>query len=118
NKALDHLRGILLPRDGGGPSDGQLLARFAAERDEEAFAALVRRYGPLVWGVCRRLLGHHDAENVFQAAFLVLAQRAGKLADGPAVGGWLHGVACRTALAARAMNARRRAREGQAKSPP
>src|SRR5262245_28797912 len=113
DRALDHLRGILLPLDRGGLCDGQLLARFAAERDQEAFAALVRRYGSLVWGVCRRLLGHHDAEDVFQAAFLVLAQRAGKLADGRPVGGWLHGVVYRTALAARAMNARRRARERQ-----
>jgi RNA polymerase sigma factor (sigma-70 family) len=113
DRALDHLRGILFPLDGGGLSDAQLLARFAAERDQEAFAALVRRYGPLVWGACRRLLGHHDREDVFQAVFLLLAQRAGKLADGRPLGGWLHGVAYRTALAARAMNARRRVRERQ-----
>jgi RNA polymerase sigma factor (sigma-70 family) len=108
NEVLAHLRRSLTP------PDGQLLARFVAAGDEAAFAALVRRHGPMVLGVCRRVLrGHHDAEDAFQATFLLLARKAASLADGDAVGAWLHGVAYRTALEARAANARRRAREKQ-----
>ncbi len=96
-------------------SDGQLLQRFAATRDEAAFAALVRRHGPMVLGVCRRVLGDwHAADDAFQATFLVLARKAGALADPELLPRWLHGVACRTAARARAEAARRRARESQA----
>src|SRR5260370_31054145 len=80
-------------------TDGQLLEGFVAQRDEAAFAALVRRHGPMVWGVCRRVVGHaQDAEDAFQATFLVLARRA---APGPArelVGPLLHGLAHRLSL--------------------
>jgi RNA polymerase sigma factor (sigma-70 family) len=96
----------------GGLTDGQLLARFVASRDEDSFASLVRRHGPMVFGVCRRLLRHvHDAEDAFQATFLVLARKAGSVVKGESVGCWLYGVAYRTALEAAAANARRRARE-------
>ena len=90
--------------------DGELLAAFLGDRDDAAFAELVRRHGPTVWGVCRRALPDlADAEDAFQATFLVLVQRAGRLAATPTVGPWLHQVAVRTAANARRKNARRRA---------
>ncbi|MDB5312007.1 MAG: hypothetical protein JWO38_6209 [Gemmataceae bacterium] len=93
-------------------SDGQLLTRFAADRDEDAFAALVRRLGPMVLRVCRRVTGHcHSAEDAFQAVFLVLARRAAEVSPPERVGPWLYGVACRTAKAARAADRRRARRE-------
>ena len=93
-------------------SDGQLIGRFLLDRDEDAFAALVHRHGPMVLSVCRRLVGdRHLAEDAFQAVFLVLARRAHAVAPPAAVGGWLYGVAHRTALSARSMRARNCARE-------
>src|SRR5437868_2879274 len=95
--------------DAGGLPDGQLLARFVAARDEAAFAALVRLHGPMVYGVCRRVLRHaQDAEDAFQATFLVLARKARSVLARGSVGGWLHGAAYRTALQARAVNVRRK----------
>ncbi len=95
-------------------TDGQLLDRFLLFRDAAAFEALVRRHGPMVLGVCRRMVGDlHDAEDAFQATFLVLVRKAASVAPREAVGNWLYGVAYRTALEARARNARRRARETQ-----
>ncbi|HKB37784.1 MAG TPA: RNA polymerase sigma factor [Gemmataceae bacterium] len=94
--------------------DGELLARFVASRDECAFAALVRRHGPMVLGVCRRLLRHEqDAEDAFQATFLVLARRARSVVKRESVGSWLYGVAYRIALQARVVRTRRQAREKQ-----
>src|SRR5258707_6143109 len=83
-------------------TDGYLLERFAAQRDESAFAALVERHGPMVLSVCRRVLHDlHEAEDVFQAAFLVLARRAGKLDKRGSVAPWLHTVAFHLALRAK-----------------
>jgi len=93
-------------------SDGALLERFLTARDGAAFELIVRRHGPMVFGVCERLLRHRqDAEDAFQATFLVLAEKAGTVRPREAVGNWLYGVAYRTALKARTAAARRRARE-------
>jgi RNA polymerase sigma factor (sigma-70 family) len=95
-------------------TDGQLLECFVARRDEAAFEALVGRHGPMVLGVCRRLLRHEqDAEDAFQATFLVLVRRAASVGQRELLGNWLYGVAYRTALDARAAALRRRARERQ-----
>ena len=93
------------------PTDGQLLTTFIEHRDGNAFATLVGRHGPMVWGVCRRLLPAHDAEDAFQATFLVLVRKATTVAPRDMVGNWLYGVARQTALQARRTAARRMARE-------
>jgi RNA polymerase sigma factor (sigma-70 family) len=118
-KVLEHVHQALRPRAGGGLTDGQLLARFVAAHDESAFAALVARHGPMVLGVCRRVLRHEqDAEDAFQAAFLVLARKAGSVVKRESVGSWLYAVAYRAALEARSANARRQAHERQVKDLP
>jgi RNA polymerase sigma factor (sigma-70 family) len=95
-------------------ADRHLLERFVSVRDESAFAALVRRHGPMVLGVCRRLLHDaHEAEDAFQATFLVLVHKARSIGRPESLGPWLHGVAYRTAARAR-QEARRRAREREA----
>ncbi len=110
---IEHLRRAMQLRDGRGLSDGELLGCFIERRDETSLAALVQRHGPMVWGVCRRLLSHHDAEDAFQATFLVLVRKAASVAPREMVGNFLYGVAHRTALQARRTAARRRAREVQ-----
>src|SRR5947209_4170674 len=96
-------------------NDRQLLERFARERDEEAFRTLVRRHAALVLGVCRRALRHRqDAEDCFQATFLVLARKAGSVRWHDSVAGWLHQVATRLAAELRVREARRRRREQHA----
>src|SRR5262245_18540979 len=96
------------------PTDGALLERFRAGREELAFEALVRRHGAMVLGVCQRILGEGaDAEDAFQATFLVLIRRADSIRRKESVASWLYGVASRTALKARTELARRRRQEGQ-----
>src|SRR4051794_33591731 len=105
------LRRMLFHGKADGASDGQLLGCFLARGEGAAFAALVRRHGPMVLGVCRRVLRDwHDAEDAFQATFLVLVRRA-SVAPRDAIGPWLYGVAYRTALKARAAAVRRRLKE-------
>jgi DNA-directed RNA polymerase specialized sigma24 family protein len=114
SRLLRGVRQAALGADGGGLTDGQLLHAFLATHDECAFEAFVRRHGPMVLGVCRRVLRNaHDAEDAFQAAFLVLIRKAASLAGREIVGDWLHGVAYRTALKARTAQARRRVKERQ-----
>jgi RNA polymerase sigma factor (sigma-70 family) len=100
-------------RDGAGLGDDELLASFIERHDEAALAALIRRHGPMVWGVCRRLLAHHDAEDAFQATFLVLVRKATSVVPRAMVANWLYGVAHQTVLQARRTTARRRAKEVQ-----
>ena len=108
-KAVDHLRACVTPP---GLTDAQLLNRFLSERDESAFATLVRRHGAMVLGVCRRILRDaHDSEDAFQATFLVLAQKARSVLNTDALASWLYTVAYRIALEGRKRNARRRQRE-------
>jgi RNA polymerase sigma factor (sigma-70 family) len=111
NKLIQNLRGAALRHAGAELTDGQLLCCFVERRDEAAFAALVRRHGPMVWGVCRRLLSHHDAEDAFQATFLALSRKADSVRPAERVASWLYGVARQATLQARRAAARREARE-------
>jgi RNA polymerase sigma factor (sigma-70 family) len=95
-------------------TDAQLLERYVRRRDEGAFAALVRRHGPLVRSVCRHVLHHaQDADDAFQATFLVFASRAASIHKATAVASWLHGVAYRTAMNARRARKRRGEEPGE-----
>src|SRR5262249_22586788 len=116
---LHHLRRSLLRQDEAHLTDGELLGCFLSRRDESAFEALLRRHGPMVLGVCRRVLRNEaDAEDAFQATFLVLVRKAATIRPRGMVGNWLYGVAHTTALKARAMNTRRLTREREAALPP
>src|SRR4051794_16280362 len=100
---LSHLSPVIGSSETRPLTDCQLLERFAAHRDEQAFAALVRRHGALVLGVCRRVLPRaEDCEDVFQATFLALARKAATVRWQESVGGWLHEVAYRLARKAKA----------------
>src|SRR5260370_14744160 len=100
-------------------SDQDLLQRYVHSRDEAAFAALLERHGPMVLGVCRRVLTDEaDVEDCFQATFLVLLRKAASIRKCSAAASWLHGVAHRLAVHARAARLRRRQRESQAPPTP
>jgi RNA polymerase sigma factor (sigma-70 family) len=119
NRLIEHLvLSMQPPPDGMDIGDGALLSRFVEHHEEAAFAALVHRHGPMVWGVCRRLLNRHDAEDAFQATFLVLARKASSIRSRETAGNWLYGVAHQTALHARRTAARRRAKEVQVTTMP
>src|SRR5271166_28593 len=110
-----HVRGMVLDRRPQDWTDLQLLSTFIACQDQAAFAALVGRHGPMVLRVCRRVLGHvQDAEDAFQATFLVLAANAASVRKRESLAGFLHGVACRVALRARRAAGRRRLHERNA----
>jgi TIGR03009 family protein len=112
---LQRVRRAFLLSPGCPVTDGRLLERFLLQREEAAFGTLVQRYGAMVLGVCRRVLGNvHDAEDAFQATFLVLLQKAHTLRQRETIGNYLHGVAYHIALKARAAGRKRRAKESQA----
>src|SRR5439155_20052577 len=93
-QVLQSLRDAALPPPEAGLTDGQLLDSYLRTRQESALAALVQRHGLMVWGVCCRVLGkHHDAEDAFQATFLVLVRKAASITHRDKVANWLYGVA-------------------------
>src|SRR4051812_30376292 len=115
NRGVDntvrHIRRVVL-QGGAGLTDGQLLGCFLASRDEAAFEAIVRRHGPLVFGVCRRVLRHtQDAEDAFQATFLILVRKAADIGRRELLANWLYGVAVRVSAPARLLLGKRRTRE-------
>ena len=115
NEVILHLRRAALLREDSGLTDAELLEGYVAWRDEAVFEALVRRHGPMVLGVCRRVLRNEaDAEDAFQATFLVLVRKAGAIKRRSQLSNWLYGVAHNTALKARAMIHKRRIKEREA----
>jgi DNA-directed RNA polymerase specialized sigma24 family protein len=109
---LEHLRRAALRQDPGQVADTLLLECYLADGNDAAFEGLVRRHGPMVLGVCRRVRGDaHEAEDAFQVTFLVLLRKAASIVPREMVGNWLHGVAYKTALKARTAISRRRETE-------
>src|SRR5271166_4200513 len=114
SQVIQHLRRIVLLSDVASMTDGQLLNRYVEGGDEDAFAVLVKRHGPMVWGVCRRLLANHqNAEDAFQATFLVLVRKAATVLPRQMVANWLYGVAHMTAHRCKVAAAKGRRREKQ-----
>ncbi len=102
SKVIQHLRSAARHGRWSELTDGQLLELFVSRHEEAALEDLVRRHGSMVWGVCRRILRHsEDAEDAFQATFLVLVRKAASIVPREMVGNWLYGVARQTALKAR-----------------
>ncbi len=119
SEIVQHIRRAVLLPDRVGSTDGQLLEEYISRRNQTAFAVLVRRLGPLVWNVCRRILcNEQDVEDAFQATFLVFVRKAASIAPSEKVADWLYGVACQTARKARATAARRKERERPAAGMP
>src|SRR5215468_8055012 len=111
----EFIHGLVVDPDLASQTDNELLKRFLANRDENAFKALVRRHGPMVLALCRRILRDpQDAEDAFQAAFLIFVRKAASIAKPELLGNWLYGVASRTARVARAAAEKRRAKEAKA----
>jgi RNA polymerase sigma factor (sigma-70 family) len=114
HRLLRQLRRLVAPADADPATDAALLGHFVRERDEDAFAALVARHGPMVQGVCRRVLHDtHHAEDAFQATFLVLARKAATVRPPDRLASWLHGVARQVSLRLLRGEARRRRREAR-----
>src|SRR6266478_986049 len=114
---LQHVRKLLAAQDADRFSDRELLQRFAQERDEAAFTAIVRRHGSMVLNVCQRILHNcHDAEDAFQATFLILARKAAARPWQESVANWLYLVAYRLALKVKAEAGRRSRHEARAEA--
>jgi DNA-directed RNA polymerase specialized sigma24 family protein len=112
NSVLGQLRTLAGPPDYAADADKILLGRFISRLDEAAFETLLRRHGPMVLRVARRVVkGQVDAEDVFQATFLLLARKAATIRNPASLASWLHGVAHRLAMKARGQEARRKTRE-------
>jgi RNA polymerase sigma factor (sigma-70 family) len=112
---LRYIRKLAVPESDEQLPDGQLLERFATHRDQAAYATLMKRHGPMVLAVCRSVLHDpHDAEDAFQATFVVLAQKAGLIQRQQALSSWLYRVAYHLAMKAQARASRRRAQERKA----
>jgi RNA polymerase sigma factor (sigma-70 family) len=115
NGMIRHLRRAAIQRDAAALTDGELLEQYLAGRDETAFEVLLRRHGAMVLGVCRRILRNEaDAEDAFQATFLVFVRKASSIRSRGTVSNWLYGVAYNTALKAKAMNYKRHTKEREA----
>jgi RNA polymerase sigma factor (sigma-70 family) len=115
---VKRFRRTALLQEGNEQSDGQLLDRFVTGQDAVALETLVRRHAPMVWGVCRRTLAHHAAEDAFQATFLVLVRKAASIRSRDQLANWLYGVAYRTVLKSRQTAAKRYSREKQVQTMP
>src|SRR5262249_12945792 len=114
SEVLQHVRRALIRGDMAGLTEKQLLECFINNKENAALEALMRRYSPMVWGVCRRILhNHHDAEDAFQATFLVLIRKAASIVQPEMFANWLYGVAYQTALNAKTTAAKRKERERQ-----
>jgi RNA polymerase sigma factor (sigma-70 family) len=119
NQLIRLLRHAVLRQNGAGLTDSQLLELYVTQRDEAAFDALIRRHGSMVLGVCRRILRNQaDAEDAFQATFLVFVRKAASIRSRSTVSNWLYGVAHKTALKAKAMDRRRHVKEREAGTVP
>ena len=118
-KVVEHLGKIAFLQECSNLSDEQLLHAFLVRGEEFAFRTLVKRHGPMVLGVCRRVLrDYHDAEDAFQATFLVLVRKAAAIGKRQLLANWLYGVAYRTAMQARKALTRRKARERELQEMP